>query len=369
MHRKPQRILIADDEFLVQRMLSSLAEELNYTVCGFARTGNEVLQLVPELKPDAVLLDIKMPELDGLQACALLQELYPVPVVIVSSYDQPNLLQQASEAGAGAYLLKPPTASTLEQALIIAAARHNDLLQLKKTNETLHRALATRDLLFAVISHDLRSPLLSINSYIDMTVEKKLDEKSRQELFPVLQEKMNNLNTLLEELLEWGRSHISDITRSNRTETVVIKNLVDRMIDRRIFDLQHHQLSAENSIPAGLTLQTDRQRLQTILRNLLHNALKFTPAGGTIRFTGQSITGDGLVSISVHDTGPGMDPFTAENLFNPRNALKKRSGSGQTGHGLGLLICRDLAAAMGGGLSLDTAEGEGSCFTLTIPSG
>lgn len=142
------RVLIVEDDFLVSEMVRGLLEDLGYSVVGAAGDGHEALDLALKLRPDVVLMDIEMPRLDGIEATRLILDQCPTPVVILSAYETPELVQQAAEAGVGAYLVKPPKIREVERAIGIAMARFDDILamrrlhaELEARNTALHEAL------------------------------------------------------------------------------------------------------------------------------------------------------------------------------------------------------------------------------------
>jgi response regulator NasT len=135
----PVKILIAEDSFLVGEMIQGMAEEAGYTVVGRATDGRQAVEMTDELHPDVVLMDIKMPYLDGIEAAEIIQDRCPTPIVILTAFDTPEMLQEASAVGVGAFLAKPPKARELNQAIVIARARFGDLLRLRHANEVLQR--------------------------------------------------------------------------------------------------------------------------------------------------------------------------------------------------------------------------------------
>jgi AmiR/NasT family two-component response regulator len=141
---KPQdvRVLIAEDDYLISEMIKGLLEEIGYTAVGEAVDGLEAVEMTQSLRPDVVLMDIKMPDTDGLEATRLIFERCPTPVVVLTAYETPELVEEASAAGAGAYLVKPPSAREMERAIIIAMARFDDLTELRRLNAELQDALA-----------------------------------------------------------------------------------------------------------------------------------------------------------------------------------------------------------------------------------
>lgn len=125
-------VLIADDDNVMRMVVGRLLERSGYKVVGKACDGEEALEMVSSLKPDVVLMDIHMPGMDGLEASKRIQESCPTPVVVLSAYESNDLVLQATEAGAGAYLVKPPDIGELERAITVAIARFDDMMHLHR---------------------------------------------------------------------------------------------------------------------------------------------------------------------------------------------------------------------------------------------
>jgi AmiR/NasT family two-component response regulator len=136
------RVLMVEDDPLVSEMIRGTLEDLGYIVVGHAIDGRQAIELTRSLQPDVILMDIEMPELNGLKATQHIYQTYPTPVVMLTAYETPTLVEQASAVGAGAYLIKPPKARELERAITIALARFDDLMALNRLNEELQAALA-----------------------------------------------------------------------------------------------------------------------------------------------------------------------------------------------------------------------------------
>lgn len=152
----PIKVLIAEDDYMVSEAIKRVIRELEYDLAGKASDGKEAVLMTCKLKPSVVLMDVEMPEMDGLEACNLIQEKCPTPVVILTAYESPEVVKRASEVGAAAYLLKPPNAREIQRAITIAMARHEDLMKLRKLNAELQAALAeikTLRGIFPICSH------------------------------------------------------------------------------------------------------------------------------------------------------------------------------------------------------------------------
>jgi len=136
--------LIAEDETLIRLDLRAQLEEAGYEVCGEARNGEEAVELAHALRPDAVLLDVKMPGLDGVDAARRINADRPVPIVLVTAYDDRELVARAADAGVFGYLVKPYRSNELAPAIETAIARHRELAELREEADTLADALAAR---------------------------------------------------------------------------------------------------------------------------------------------------------------------------------------------------------------------------------
>jgi AmiR/NasT family two-component response regulator len=147
--KKDVRVLIVEDDSLVSEMIQGLLEDIRYTVAGKAADGQQAVDMVQSLQPDVVLMDIEMPHMNGIEATRRIYECCPTPVVVLTAYETPELVEEASTAGVGAYLVKPPNTRQVERAITIAMARFNDMTkldhlntELQARNEELQEALA-----------------------------------------------------------------------------------------------------------------------------------------------------------------------------------------------------------------------------------
>ncbi len=125
-----KKVLIVEDDHLVSEMIKGMLEDLGYEVAGEAEDGHEALGMVKKLHPDVVLMDIKMPRMSGIEASILIQKHFPTPVVILSAYETEDLVKEASEAGVGAFVVKPPRPGELFRAIEIACGRFVDMVKL-----------------------------------------------------------------------------------------------------------------------------------------------------------------------------------------------------------------------------------------------
>lgn len=143
--KKDIQVLIAEDDYLVGEMIRGMLLEMGYVIIGQASDGLEATELTQSLRPDIILMDIKMPDMDGLHATRLIHESCPTPVVVLTAYETSELLQEASAAGVGAYLVKPPNPHDMDRAITIALARFKDMIELRHLNAELQQRYEERD--------------------------------------------------------------------------------------------------------------------------------------------------------------------------------------------------------------------------------
>lgn len=143
---RSMRVLIAEDDTAVAHSLREQLESVGHTALGVARTGAEAVRLSRELRPDVVVMDIKMPELDGLEATRQVLERTPTAVVILTGHPQSELIERATEAGAMAYLVKPVETQELEAALQVARQRFDEAQELRGEVANLQEAMRVRKL-------------------------------------------------------------------------------------------------------------------------------------------------------------------------------------------------------------------------------
>lgn len=135
------RVLIAEDELLIRELLHEQLDREGYEIVGEAVNGVEAVTQTLALHPDVVLMDIKMPEMDGIEATRQIWRTHPTPVVVLSAFNVPHLVDEAIEAGASAYLLKPPSRDDIQHAIKAAVARFKEYIALKNQNQELKNAV------------------------------------------------------------------------------------------------------------------------------------------------------------------------------------------------------------------------------------
>ncbi len=237
---------------------------------------------------------------------------------------------------------------------------------IKKSNRELIRLNAEKDKFFSIIAHDLRSPF---SSFMELTrfMSEELSVLTMAELKKMtlaMKNSTSKLYGLLENLLEWAKLR-QDLLPFN-PKIVQLHPLVNESLEAITESAANKEIGITNTIPGNTALLADQGMLQSVIRNLVTNAVKFTPKGGKITLSAKTCT-DKSVEISVKDTGIGMNPDMVKNLFRLDKQPKRVGTEGEPSSGLGLILCKEFIEKHGGKLWVESAVGIGSTFSFTIP--
>lgn len=239
--------------------------------------------------------------------------------------------------------------------------------ELLQTNEKLALLNATKDRLFSIIAHDLRNPFQSIIEFSE-TLAGKFDqfpEQKKKELLGHISDSSKNAHRLLENLLDWASSQTSKVNFNPKD--IQLYSIIKKTTQLLELQALSKNIQINSTIDDHLTAFADAQMIETIVRNLISNAIKFTTFGGSISIKGLSDTTRNLVGIAITDTGVGMDAQIVEKLFKIDVPQVKVGTAGERGTGLGLILCKEFAEKCGGFIDVHSQPELGSTFTLWIP--
>ncbi len=236
---------------------------------------------------------------------------------------------------------------------------------LRKSQEKLRELNHTKDQLFSIIAHDLKTPFSSIIG-ISKLLQEKMREKGYNDIEKyaiVIEKSSRQAMDLLSNLLEWSRAQTGRMEFS--PECFVLRDFIKENL------LAFDEISKQKSIvinkdlPHNVMVSADKQMLSTVLRNLISNALKFTREGGEVVISAQHNPEDILVSIQ--DNGIGIAPEMTEALFRINTNVSTPGTNNEKGTGLGLILCKEFVAKHGGRIWVESEEGKGSTFSFTLP--
>lgn len=255
--------------------------------------------------------------------------------------------------------------------LVILRTAYISNKEIKLANEqlrtqTMETEKLNRELqkLFAIISHDLRSPLASLKGMIDLFRNKNLNEEELDLFTTELDNSIERNIEVLEELFAWARDQMTgmELKKERVRVSPVIRQVIINIENRA----KEKGVKIENRIGENAEVIGDSYGLTLIFRNLLSNAVKFTHEGDTITFSSREL--DNWLEICVIDTGVGMTQKTVESLFSEGGiSFSKLGTSGERGTGFGLSIIQDFVKKQGGTISVKSEEGKGSEFCIRLP--
>lgn len=238
--------------------------------------------------------------------------------------------------------------------------------ELNEANEKLRELSAMKEEFLALTTHDLRSPLTVISGVINFFTSGRLGEitPEQKNMVEMMERNTQNLIELVNDLLD--ASKLESGTLRLEIGTVDLRGLTEELREQMQPLASEKEIALEETIPEDLPLlAADRAKLRRILVNLLSNALKFTPKGGRVSLDAGRV--DGMVRVSVSDTGVGMTPEDVKDIFDKYTQARSRATRSEKGTGLGLYITRQLVELHGGKISVQSEVGKGSIFSFTIP--
>ncbi|MGE0077403.1 MAG: ATP-binding protein [Bacteroidales bacterium] len=236
---------------------------------------------------------------------------------------------------------------------------------LRSQNEELNRLNLTKDRLFSIIAHDLRSPMSSMMG-LSTVVKELLQEGNKEAIEAItvhIDHSVNNVNSLLENLLNWSLSQINGI-RVN-SEIVNLRNTVNSSVSNFESIFEDRRIRVDISIDDELTVRVDPNMLRTVMRNILSNSIKFTPSEGLITISASRV--DGYANVRIKDTGVGIPPSKMDNIFEVNEKKISAGIDGTRGTGLGLSLCKDFIALNNGHIGIKSEVDKGTEVYFSLP--
>jgi len=367
------KILIVDDVLSNVLLLKILLTNEKFQI-STAMGGKEALEKVQEENPDLILLDVMMPDVDGFEVTRQLRNM-PAPycdvsIIFLTALNGTAEIVKGFQIGANDFISKPFS----KEELIIRVKHQISLIAAKRIiiqqKEELQNSIYSRDKMYSVIAHDLRSPMGSIKMMLNMAILTVTEEAIGSEMYEMLS--LANKTTedtfvLLDNLLKWTKSQTGRLNVVfQQTELV---SLVDGVLEITAKIAELKQVYIKLIAPESCDVYADRDMVKSVLRNLLSNATKFSKAGDSIivRIQDHVSEENGMVVVSVEDNGIGMSEEAQEKLLKIETHFSTFGTNNEEGSGLGLLLCADFAQKNGGRLWFNSKIGVGTTFSFSIP--
>ena len=239
-------------------------------------------------------------------------------------------------------------------------------LQIEQSEQELRLLNAAKNKFFSIIAHDLKNPFHTVMGY-SYLLSKDYDrftEEERRKFAGDINHSTNNIFRLLQNLLEWSKA------QTGRLKYTPIEVEFRRILENSLSVLrslaEQKKIQLNFSCNDDLVVFADPQMIETVLRNLINNAIKFTPEKGLIEIAAEQI--ENRVRICVRDSGVGISEEDMQNLFRIDSKVKRKGTNDEDGSGLGLILCKEFVDKNSGMLWVESMPGKGSCFSFTIPA-
>lgn len=352
-------ILIADDAPANLKVLSEILRLEGYKVRPVLN-GTQALEAAALMKPDLILLDIMMPDINGFEVCKRFKDnpdLAEIPVIFISALNDTDSVIHAFSVGGVDYISKPFKAEEVK----VRVSTH---LKIRNQSRELQQLNATKDKLFSIISHDLRGPCGNFTQVLDMLAEDMVfEDPMKHKLVEELRNTSKSVMSLLDNLLNWSRSQSNRIVIDPQDVIINLSVMESIRLLKPIANAKN--IALEFVASKVFTVLVDPNSLSLIFRNLMSNAIKFTNPGGKIVVSVEDDPDD-MVRISVADNGVGMNEEALGRLFQPALHFTTYGTSNEKGSGLGLLLVKDFVEHNKGQLFVTSEVGKGTTFSFTL---
>ncbi|MFZ1037532.1 MAG: hybrid sensor histidine kinase/response regulator [Smithella sp.] len=356
-------ILIIDDEEALRDGCRQVLERCGYFVLT-AEQGNEGIKLAHEHEPALALVDLKMPNVSGMEIVEILSHDIPdIILIMITGYASIVSAVEAMQKGAHDYLPKPFNPDQL-RVLVKRGLDHRTLRiearKLKEEKDQMEKNFIT------FVSHEMRSPLVVIRQYIEALNEIARDsfDKEVREIIERCRKRIQSLEEMVEHWLDISR--IENGTLAQQKVSLRLSSIIARSVKEITPICRKRGISLARNIPQKLPdIIGDEESLVRVFTNIIGNATKYTPEGGKIIITVKN--DEYYTTTSISDTGIGIPqdklPFVFEPFFRCGGQDEKTRGSG-----LGLTFCKKIMESHNGGIEVSSRVGEGTTFVLTFPA-
>jgi signal transduction histidine kinase len=388
------RIIVVEDEVIAATFIKRVLKDFGYEVIGHFSSAEAAITFLEEHPVELVLMDIVLEgQLDGIDAAAIITRKFDIPVLYLTSYSDEQKLERAIATEPFGYILKPINERELHANIKMTFFKHQlerrlhtyvkdledkqsrlelqaqqliDLNHRLQESETHLKSLNdSKDKLFSIIAHDLRSPFNVLLGYSEYLAEdvKNLDISVVQKIATEMHISLKNVYTMLDNLLEWARIQTGRV--EFQPELINCSKVITPILELLEPGVRQKELTVEVDLSESDEIFADMNMLSSAIQNLLTNAIKFTPRKGKVEIKyGRN---EDTATITVADNGIGMSEDTKASLFKLGTNPSTYGTENEPGTGLGLLLVNECVTKCGGKLRLTSKEGNGSSLTIELP--
>lgn len=356
-----KKVIVIDDNTVSLVLIAKILNNAGYKAV-VTDDATNALEKIRQEKPSMIILDIEMPEITGFELCRKIKtqdDLKDIPVIFLTANQETDTLVEGFQSGGVDFITKP----FRKEELYVRVRNHIELAESRKTIIEMNKS---RDKLYSIIAHDIRSPLAGILQTIDAIDQGFFDPSSElfREIIRDLKGRTNETNTLLNSLLQWTRMQDKSVALNPKMTNIydVLKSCISLLE----LNAREKKITIDLKVKKNHEAFCDEVSIHTIFRNLINNAIKFTPENGKVTINAKS--GIRYVEITVEDTGMGMSNEIINKILVENEHYTSFGTHNEKGTGLGLMIVKNFVQRNKGTLKIESREGYGSKFTVGIPS-
>jgi len=358
------KLLVVEDEEIVAFDIENTLKDLGYEVPSVVSSKEEALAATAAIQPDLVLMDIRLKgSWDGIEAAQEIRQRFNIPVIYLTAYADTRTLEQAKITEPFGYILKPFEERELQTAIEMALSRYQSEERMRQALEKEKELNELKSQFIAIVSHEFRTPLATINSSNDLLQRycRDLMDEKKSKHFRQIQISVTEMTQLLDDVLVIGKADAGKLEF-----TPAPLNLLEfccHLIEELQLNAGRQHIISLSSQGECTHVRMDENLLRRILTNLISNAIKYSPEAGEVIV--QLSCQEKLATFRIQDRGIGIPLDDQRHLFTPfYRAANVRQIKGT---GLGLLIVKRCVDLHGGKISVESQVGLGTTFTVMLP--
>jgi signal transduction histidine kinase len=358
----PPAVVVIDDDYAMRLSCGKILTKMGLRAETF-EDGARGLEGVAKLKPDMVVVDLKMPGISGMEVLSRVHEIDPqIVIVVITGYATIDTAVQAMKCGAYDFLPKPFSPDELR--LIVNRGLERRRLGLESQRHEVERAMLTRRFV-TFVAHQLRTPLVAVHQYLNVMEHLEQSPAKEHEWIARCLARIEELQNLIADWLTLARVEGGAMLKERIR--VDLSQIIPDILKAYQETAAAEGVSLEARVPENsLYVLGDRNCLSVLFDNLITNAIKYNKPGGKVTVTGAVSAGE--VVIGVADTGVGIPEKYCPFLFDEFFRVKDESAKQTAGTGLGLHISKRIVSEMGGTIHVESQAGAGSVFWVRLPA-
>ena len=363
MTTRRAKILVTDDDEANCELLAGFLEK-DYDV-HFAINGQDALDKLNQQDYDALLLDILMPVLDGIDTLQIIRQqvdLLTLPIIMISAVDDGSSIANLIEMGANDYISKPINSRIVLARLKTQVKLKQVMDERKMINAALETANAMKLQMMQIASHDLRNPLSNLEMLIALFDDKDPEDA---QMLQIVNKSIETMFDIINDFL--SGAELSDESAPTQCSPLSGNYIVEMTLTQYTAQADKKQIGLLIEDLNDASILADEKRLTQVISNLISNAIKYTPPGGNIYLRAYST--EDRWRLEIQDTGPGIPEHEQQYLFQAfsRNNISTQPTAGESSTGLGLWIAAEMLRVQDGIIGMTSPDRGGCCFWIEMP--